>query len=168
MNGKVRIGVSACLLGFKYRYDGQSDLFQELIDKLKDVAEFIPVCPEVESGLPVPRPKMHLRPSNKGTRLIVVETGEDKTDSMNDWAEIKLEQLERRQLDGFLFHSKSPCCGVASTKLRTPENKILSTTATGIFAAAFRRRFPHIPVGDERDLDGFLQKIKLYVEDDSE
>ena len=167
MNGKPKFGVSACLLGFKYRYDGASDKCQELIDKLKEVVDFVPVCPEVESGLPVPRPKMHIRPSSKGTRLIVVETGEDLTDMMMSWAEVKLEQLELRQLDGFIFHSKSPCCGFCTTKLRTAEGRILSEKASGLFAAAFHRKFPNIPIGDERDIDGFLKKIKVVADEES-
>lgn len=163
-NNKLKFGVSACLLGFKYRYDGTADKWQELIDKLKDVADFVPVCPEVESGLPVPRPKMHIRPSSKGTRLVVVDTGEDLTDMMMQWAEVKLEQLELRQLDGFIFHSKSPCCGYCTTKLRTPQGRILTDKASGLFAAAFHRKFPKIPIGDERDLDAFLKKITVMTE----
>ena len=158
---KLKICVSACLLGFKYRYDGTSDFFTELVERLKDKADFIPVCPEVESGLPIPRDKMHLRTSSRGTRLVKVETGEDMTEFLDRWVDVKLEQLAERNPDGFLLHSRSPCCGVNSTKFHNPAGKLLPQKTSGIFAAAVRRRFPSLPVGDETDLETFLGKLGL-------
>jgi len=90
---KLKIGISACLMGFRYRYDGLSKIDREVIAALDKKADLIPVCPEVECGMSIPRPKMHLETSSHGTRLRVIETGEDKTDEMISWANIKLEQL---------------------------------------------------------------------------
>lgn len=158
---KLKICVSACLLGFKYRYDGTSDFYAELAERLKDKVDFIPVCPEVECGLPIPREKMHLRTSSRGTRLVKVETGEDMTDQLNRWAEVKLEQLSEREPDGFLLHSRSPCCGLGSTKLYNPAGRLLPGKSFGLFAAAVRRRFPSVPVGDETDPEALLEKLGL-------
>lgn len=155
------ICISACLLGFKYRYDGTSDFLGELAEKLKDKVAFIPVCPEVECGLPIPRDKMHLRTSSRGTRLVKVESGEDMTALLDRWAEVKLEQLAERDPDGFLFHSRSPCCGMGSTKLHNPAGRLLPGKTSGLFAAAVRRRFPSLPVGEETDLEEFLGKLGL-------
>ena len=46
--------VSSCLLGLKTRYDGGNNA-QKLLLKYKDLLKFIPVCPEVEGGLSIPR-----------------------------------------------------------------------------------------------------------------
>ena len=158
---KLKICVSACLLGFKYRYDGTSDFFTELVEQLKDKADFIPVCPEVECGLPIPRDKMHLKTSSRGTRLVKAETDEDMTGLLDRWLGVKLEQLAERKPDGFLLHSRSPCCGLESTKLYNPEGRLFPRKTSGLFAAAVRRRFPSLPVGDETDLASFLEKLGL-------
>ena len=42
---KLKIGVSACLLGMKYRYDGTSKLDQRIVDRLLGKVDFVPVCP---------------------------------------------------------------------------------------------------------------------------
>jgi len=165
---KLKICVSACLLGFKYRYDGTSDFLQELTERLKGKADFIPVCPEVECGLSIPREKMHLRTSSRGTRLVKTETGGDETDRLNQWAEVKLEQLAERNPDGFLLHSRSPCCGVGTTKLYNPSGKLLPHKTSGLFAAAVRRRFPRIAIGQETDVETFLKELGLREEEKGE
>ena len=60
---KIRIAVSACLIGLKYRYDGTSRMNMDIVNTLKDRVDFIPVCPEVECGLSTPRPPMRLETS---------------------------------------------------------------------------------------------------------
>ena len=68
---KIKIGISACLLGIKCRYDGCSKACPMIFELLKDKVQFIPVCPEFNAGLGVPRPPMHLESSPRGTRIIV-------------------------------------------------------------------------------------------------
>ena len=60
MDDKPRVGISRCLLGENVRYDGGHKLDRFLRDALGRHVEFVPVCPEVESGLPVPREAMRL------------------------------------------------------------------------------------------------------------
>lgn len=105
---KLKIGISACLIGLKFRYNGESKFSQTIIDRLGSKVDFIPVCPEVECGLTIPRPPMHLEASPRGTRLKVTENSADETMRMTNWAENKLDQLERMGISGFLFKSKSP------------------------------------------------------------
>ena len=156
---KWKVCISACLLGFKYRYDGGSDFMPELIAKYKDAVDFLPVCPEVESGLPIPRKKMHLEASNRGTRLIVTETGEDRTDPMLAWADVKLDQIQRRAPAACILHSKSPCCGLCSAKLYNRNGRLLPSKGTGIFAGLLRLRFPDMPVCDETEADALLRRL---------
>ncbi len=158
-NGKINIGVSACLIGLKYRYNGSSKMSQEMIDLLKDHVNFIPVCPEVECGLEIPRPPMRLEASAAGTRLRVIESGEDHTDLMRIWAETKLEQLAALQIQAFVFKSRSPSCGLCSVSLFNREGKCLRKTGGGYFSRMLRKRFPDLLVGEEGDFPEFAGKL---------
>jgi len=161
---KLKIGVSACLIGLKYRYDGESKINRELIERLAGKVDFIPVCPEVECGLSVPRPKMRLETSAKGTRLKEIENGTDHTDEFLSWMEVKLEQIDRMDLAAFLFKSKSPSCGLSDAKLFLPSGHCASEKAQGLFAARLTKRFPEMIIGDELHLEEFLNKIGLKTE----
>ena len=66
----VRIGISSCLLGEKVRYDGGHRLDRFLKDTLGQPVDYVPVCPEVECGLGVPRESMHLAGDPQSPRLV--------------------------------------------------------------------------------------------------
>ncbi len=159
---KLKIGVSACLIGFKYRYDGESRFSKTITEKLGGKVDLIPVCPEVECGLSIPRPKMHLEFSPAGTRLKVTETGADETMRMTSWIANKLEQLEAMGISGFLFQAKSPSCGLADTKIFAPGGKrIVTESGNGLFAAMLKKRFPRLVIGEERDIDEFMRSLGI-------
>ena len=161
-NNKLKIGVSACLIGLKFRYNGTSKFSQTLVDKLNGKADLIPVCPEVECGLPIPREPMHLEVSAKGTRLKGNESGTDETERFLRWADNKLEQLESMDLSAFIFQARSPSCGLADTKIFSPGGKREITDAgTGLFAQLLQRRFPKMLIGEEKDLDEILCSLGL-------
>jgi hypothetical protein len=73
---KIRLGVSACLLGDEVRYDGGHKRDAFLVDTLGPFVEWVPVCPEVEVGLGVPRPAIRLVGSAVTPSLVVERTGE--------------------------------------------------------------------------------------------
>ncbi|MEJ2040706.1 MAG: DUF523 domain-containing protein, partial [Desulfosarcinaceae bacterium] len=75
MTEKINIGISSCLLGNKVRYDGGHKLDRYITDTLGQYMDFIPVCPEVECGLPVPREPMRLVGDPRNPRLVTVKTG---------------------------------------------------------------------------------------------
>lgn len=159
---RLKIGVSGCLIGLKFRYNGTSKFSQTLIDRLGDKVDFIPVCPEVECGLSIPREPMHLEVSAKGTRLKGNESGTDETERFLRWAENKLDQLEGMDLAAFIFQARSPSCGLADTKIFSPGGKREITDAgTGLFAQLLQRRFPSLPVGEEKDLDEIIRSLGL-------
>lgn len=60
MGDTIRLGISACLLGRNVRYDGGHQLDRYLSGTLGRFVEWVPVCPEVECGLQVPREAMRL------------------------------------------------------------------------------------------------------------
>jgi uncharacterized protein YbgA (DUF1722 family)/uncharacterized protein YbbK (DUF523 family) len=164
---KVKIGISTCLLGEKVRYDGGHKHDRYITDTLGQYFEWVPVCPEVEYGLPVPREAMHLIGNPVSPRLVTVRTGIDHTEGMYKWAENKLRQLEKEALCGFIFKSKSPSSGIGGVKVYTPSG-IPSSSGTGIFGGAFMHYFPLIPVIDDGRLhnpnsrENFVDQVFVY------
>ncbi|HVN97045.1 MAG TPA: DUF523 and DUF1722 domain-containing protein [Syntrophorhabdaceae bacterium] len=148
MMQKIRIGVSACLLGTRVRYDGGQKRDHYITDTLGRYFEFVPVCPEVECGLPVPREPMHLVGVPEDPRLITIHTGIDHTEKMKKWAIDRLTQLSERGLDGFIFKSRSPSSGMQGVEV-SDEKGVKTRRGSGIFARAFMDRFPLVPVIDD-------------------
>lgn len=86
MEEKIKIGTSACLLGEKVRYDGGHKQDHYITDTLGKYVQWVPVCPEVEYGLPIPREAMRLIGTPEAPRLITNKTGIDHTDGIKTWA----------------------------------------------------------------------------------
>ncbi len=78
----MKIGVSACLLGQKVRYDGGHKLDRFITDTLGQYVAFVPVCPETECGLGIPRESMRLEGDPSAPRLVTTRTKKDVTDQM--------------------------------------------------------------------------------------
>lgn len=153
---KIKIGISACLLGKKVRYDGEHQHDRFITDTLGQYVEFVPVCPEVECGLGVPRETMRLTGDPQDPKLMTTRTGIDHTDRMKKWAKKRVKELEKENLCGFIFKSKSPSSGMERVKVYvTPKN--ISKTGIGMYAKAFMDHFPLLPVEE----DGRLHDIKL-------
>lgn len=57
---KLRIGISSCLLGAEVRWDGGHKRDRFLVDELAPFVEWVPVCPELELGMGVPREPVQL------------------------------------------------------------------------------------------------------------
>ena len=157
---KIRIGISACLLGFQYRYDGKSKKDSQIIELLREHAELVPFCPEVECGFDIPRLPMRQETGPRGVRLIVIETGEDVTDQMREWAENRLLQMERLDLAAFIFKSKSPSCGL-SCPVFNRQGKELPLTGQGYFAKLVRKKYPEMLVCEETDFPEIAEKLKF-------
>ncbi|MHB8109241.1 MAG: YbgA family protein [Syntrophorhabdaceae bacterium] len=161
---KVGIGVSSCLLGEKVRYDGGHKHDHYITDTLGSFFNFVPVCPEVEYGLPIPREPMHLAGNADDPRLVTIRTGIDLTRGMKQWAETKLDELAGKNIFGFIFKTKSPSSGMRGVRVYREGTQPLYT-GVGIFAAAFMRRFPLIPVEDDGRLhdpslrENFIERV---------
>ena len=147
----IKLGVSSCLLGNNVRYDGGNKLDNYILDTFGRIVEWVPICPEVEAGLPVPREPMQLVGDIAKPRLITIETGIDRTDELMRWIEIKLRELEQAGLSGFILKARSPSCGVDDTALFSDSGKSVGIRA-GLFAEAIKGRFPLLPVENEETL----------------
>lgn len=143
---KPKIGVSSCLLGQAVRYNGGHKRNQPVIDLLGDEFEAVPVCPEVEMGMGIPREPVHILPGNE--RLVGVESAKDWTEAMHSFNSEKLDELAQLNLSGFIFKTRSPSCGIQAVPVHQETNE----TTSGLFARAFMKHCPHIPVIDEEQL----------------
>jgi uncharacterized protein YbgA (DUF1722 family)/uncharacterized protein YbbK (DUF523 family) len=152
MSAPIRLGISACLLGEKVRWDGGHKRDRFLTDTLGRFVEWVPVCPEVEVGLGIPRETLRLVGETRNPRLVTTRTGVDHTARMQDWAARRLKALEGEDLCGFVFKSDSPSSGMERVKVYNstgmPEKK-----GVGIFARAFMDHFPLVPVEEEGRLN---------------
>jgi len=152
------------LLGEKVRYDGGHKLDRFLTDTLGKYVEYIPVCPEVECGLGVPRKSMRLEGNPETPRLIVTSTREDMTERMVNFAQKRVAQLKKEDICGFIFKSDSPNSGMERVKIYN-EPSMPVKAGTGIFAGIFMDNFPLLPVEDEGRLhdpglrENFIERI---------
>jgi uncharacterized protein YbgA (DUF1722 family)/uncharacterized protein YbbK (DUF523 family) len=166
-NKMIRIGVSSCLLGNKVRYDGGHKHDRYITETLGNYFEFLPVCPEVECGLPIPREAMRLIGDPESPRLVTNKTGVDFTDQMNEWAKQRVNQLAGEDLCGFIFKSKSPSSGMERVKVYDGNN-IPHTIGVGLFARVFKNQFPFLPVEEEGRLndmalrENFIESVFVY------
>jgi len=167
LDDKIKIGISSCLLGNDVRYDGTNKFDYNLRDTLGQFVEWVPVCPEVESGLPVPRGAMHLVGDPAAPRLVTIFTGVDQGDRMSGWAKKKLLYLEKAGISGFVFKARSPSCGLENVKIHSRSGKAHGKGA-GIFAKAFMDRFPSLPAEEEEGMrngvirENFVERTFVY------
>lgn len=149
MAGEIRIGVSSCLLGEKVRYDGGDKQDRCVTDVLGRLFTLVPVCPEVECGLPVPREAMRLEGDPAHPRLVTIESRLDLTERMLEYCRGKMKELEGEWLSGFILKSRSPSCGFFGVEVFSGGR---TRSGRGLFAAALGERFPLLPVEEEGGL----------------
>ena len=101
----MKIMVSACLLGYNVKYDGNSNLNSELIDFLKDY-EIISICPEVMGGLTIPRV-----PSEILANKVLNKEQNDVTKEFIKGADKTLELAKKNNVKVAILKDGSPSCG---------------------------------------------------------
>jgi uncharacterized protein YbbK (DUF523 family) len=156
----IRIGISACLLGKRVRFDGghKRDVF--LTEGFGRFVEWVPVCPEVEAGFGIPREPMRLVRIEPGMRLLTVKTGIDLTERLQRFSRMRASALAREDLSGYLLKKDSPSCGLE--RVRVYERHGSPTRGgRGLFAAALVEAFPHLPVEEEGRLAGGMSRQDL-------
>jgi uncharacterized protein YbbK (DUF523 family) len=157
---KIKLGISSCLLGVNVRYDGGHKLDSFLKDTLGAYVDYVPVCPEVECGLGVPRECMSLEGESENPRLVTTGSNQDRTDLLVGWVLKRVVELETENLYGFIFKSDSPSCGMERVKVYN-EKGMAVKTGIGIFARIFKEHFPLLPVEDEGRLHDPILREKF-------
>lgn len=166
---KLRVGVSACLLGQKVRYDGQHKRDAFLVDVLGEFVAWVPVCPELEVGMGVPREPIRLVGAAPAPRLVAERSGADHTAAMRRYAEARVEELSRLDLCGFVTKKDSPSCGLARVRVYPEKGGPPRRDGVGAFARVLVERLPLLPVEEEGRLndpalrESFIERIFAYA-----
>jgi len=166
---RIRVGISSCLLGQKVRYDGGDKRNRSVIEAFGPFVEWVPVCPEFEMGLGVPRePIQVVRVGPRAVRLLGVKSRADHTAAMRKYAKRRLDALAALDLCGYIFKKNSPSCGLSGVPAWNPDGSA-ATSGKGLFAAALVKRFPDLPVEEEgrlvdaRARKRFLERVIAYA-----
>jgi len=175
---RIRIGVSSCLLGAAVRYDGQHKRNDFLVDELGPQVEWVPVCPEVEVGMGVPRESVRLVRGPRGRSLmrgaeagpapkpiaggfgnpprvpilmLGNQSGADWTARMETLAARRVDELAHAGLSGYVLKSRSPSCGLEGVPLFPDADAASqpSNEGVGLFAAELLRQLPNLPIEEE-------------------
>ena len=163
MNNPIAVGASSCLLGEKVRYDGGHKHDRYITDTLGRFFRFVPVCPEVDCGMPVPREAMRLEGDPAEPRLVTVRSRIDMTDRMHAFCRQKVKELEAEDLCGFIFKKGSPSSGLYRVKVYNAG--VQARNGSGLFAAAMARHFPLLPTEEEGRLndpairENFIERV---------
>lgn len=164
---KVTVGISRCLLGESVRWDGGHKLDRLFTETLGQYVDYIPVCPEVEAGLGIPREPIRLEGDHQTPRIFTINTNQDVTDQISSWALRQVEYLETKALCGFIFKCSSPSCGMEKVKVYN-DNGVSAEKGVGVFARAFMNRFPLVPVAEDRQLrdktifNNYIQQVFMF------
>lgn len=162
---RITIGISSCLLGNAVRYDGQAKFHWYVNHVLNEYFEYLPICPEMEAGMGVPRNAVHLSGELKAPKMIDPKTSKDWTSTMQSTSKKILSSLD--QIGGFIFKSKSPSCGLFRVKVHQ-SNGIPLKNGRGLFASALFDKYPLLPCEEEGRLndaklrENFIERIYAY------
>ncbi len=150
---RPKIVSSKCLEFEACRYNGAM-VPDPFVRKLIPLADFNPVCAEMEIGLGCPRDPIRVVQTKAGLKLLQPTTGLDCTDRMVDFCRSFLDGLG--EVDGFLLKYRSPSCGIKDVKIRSEkENAPALGKGPGFFGGAILARHPLLPVEDEGRLNNF-------------
>ena len=163
----LRLGISRCLLGEEVRFDGGHKRDNFLTEVLGRYVEWVPVCPEVEAGLGIPREAMRLVGDPQHPRLVTIKNGIDHTRALEIMTANRIEELKGLDLSGYVFKKGSPSCGIERVRIYNEPGK-LSSKGVGLFARGFIEQFPLTPVEEEGRLcdpalrENFIERVFCY------
>ena len=164
---RLRLGVSACLLGQPVRYDGGHKRDGFVADWLGAHFDLLPVCPEVAIGLGVPRQPIRIVQTAAGLRVRGVH---DPTLDVTDALDAVAARVTRDtpDLHGYVLKTDSPSCGMARVSTYT-EAGLPTGQASGAYAAGLLARLPLLPVEQDSGLhnpalrENFIERVFAYA-----
>ncbi|HDX9589955.1 TPA: DUF523 and DUF1722 domain-containing protein [Bacillus pseudomycoides] len=151
---KPTVVVSKCLEFEACRYNGDK-LSDATVRNLQPYVEFIPVCPEVEIGLGIPRETIRIVEHDGTQKLVQPSTGADLTEKMQQFSDLFLSSLP--DVDGFILKNRSPSCGTRDVKIYAGLGKAPTKgKGAGLFGSAVLARFSHLAIEEEGRLSNFI------------
>ena len=107
MKKKIKVLISACLLGDNVKYSGGNNLTPELVTMLEKYnVKIVKICPECFAGLPIPRVPSEIREDK-----VFSKDGRDITEEFLSGAEKTYQIAKRKQVDFAILKERSPSCG---------------------------------------------------------
>lgn len=168
-NQPLNIGISACLLGEKVRFDGGHKSLTFAQNTLSKYVNYHPICPEVGIGMSIPRKPIRLIDDNQIIKLVDSrDSSIDYTNKMNQFAEQKCQHMAH--LNGFILTSKSPSCGMERMKVFDKDGNLQHRKGVGLFAKALMQQHPNLPVEEDGRLsdkslrENFIERIYIHAQ----
>ena len=156
------VGVSACLLGQHVRYDGKHKYTHLIAEELKKHCSLIAVCPEVEIGLGIPRPKIQL--TQMGATIRVLQKDDSNIDVTDSLVKFAIKFANQHSLKGMVLQDKSPSCGLANTKLFSQSGEQIGVSS-GLFTTTIMDLLPDLVViqasqlQSKSDIEQFVKRL---------
>lgn len=167
VNSSIQLGLSACLAGYKVRYNGGHTKSRLCLDVMDEYFSFNTFCPEVAAGFGTPRPTMRLIGNPESPQLVLSnDETTDLTAKLVKGFEAKLTELAH--LDGYILMKNSPSCGLERVKVYQPNGHPHETRTGGLFAQALQKKYPLMPIEEEGRLndpklfDNFVVRVYAY------
>lgn len=165
---KLKLGVSACLLGEKVRFNAGHCKNHYITTSLDPFCTFVPTCPEAAIGLGTPREAVRLEQSENGyIEMVGTKSGNNHTDKITAFSQSWANYIRNLDLDGYILKKDSPSCGVFRVKIYK-NHQVAERRGTGLFAKAIMEAHPHLPVEEDGRLNDpalrehFLERTFAY------
>jgi uncharacterized protein YbgA (DUF1722 family)/uncharacterized protein YbbK (DUF523 family) len=162
----LHIGISACLVGEKVRFDASNKPSNFCIHELGKHVTYKSFCPEVAIGLPIPRPTIRQIRHDDVIHVSQRDGSGDVTDALKEYGK-KVAKMTKH-LSGYVFCAKSPSCGMERVKVYSPEGNALPSTGIGAFAKEIMDANPLLPCEENGRLndplirENFVARIYVY------
>ena len=164
------LAVSGCLMGHKVRFDRGHKRDDFVMDELSVYADYVSFCPE-DMAFGSPRPSIRVVEKEGKQHIISNKTGEDLTEQLKESSQKDFDAISSHKLSGIILKSKSPSCGLGSSKVYL-ENGFAAGKGDGMFAAMCKEAYPLLPIEEEGRLcDAWLREnfiMQLFAYDDFE
>jgi len=166
----ITLGVSACLLGRKVRYDGKDKFDPCLHELLSPYFLWFALCPEWEAGLGVPREALDIYEKEGREQVLTRHSHREVTSLLSQGIQRILSSLPSASLSGFILKSRSPSCDTAGKVPRYDSQGQCRGSGPGLFVPALLEHLPFIPFIDEEGIHkkdrlfAFLSEIATYRE----
>ncbi|WP_286267375.1 YbgA family protein [Thalassotalea atypica] len=163
---ELKIGISACLIGEKVRFDASNKPSTFCINELGQHVTYKSFCPEVAIGLPIPRPTIRQIKQDDIIQVSRPDGSGDVTSALKAYGQ-KVAKLTN-DLSGYVFCAKSPSCGMERVKVYSPEGNALVSDGIGVFAKEIMDANPLLPCEENGRLndplirENFVARIFAY------
>jgi uncharacterized protein YbbK (DUF523 family)/uncharacterized protein YbgA (DUF1722 family) len=163
---KPTLWVSGCILGHEVRFDGGHKKQNFVTQKLSEVVNLVPLCPEVEGGMGTPRESIRLVTIGGVPRALGNRSSEDYTDQLAQWGDDFLKDSQRHQVNGVIFKKGSPSCGLERVRVYPHGEKdaIPERDGRGLFAQQAVDKYEDLPFSEDGWLNDTSMKERFLIQ----